>query len=183
MKMQPIKHLINEHRLIERAITKTKNFREEISAGSLIQPRRYWWLVDFWSTYADIIHHGKEEQVLFPAIIEHTTTSEFNDLIDKLLEEHMYLLAYITDLRRFARPMFAGDRPARERVIKCLDSYIELIQPHIELEDKKLFPAATKLLSQSEMNKLAKEFKAMDTRTGTKVQSYYHDLVDKLSEK
>lgn len=180
--MHPLEHLAKEHRLIAKAVSVTKNFRDEVSAGGPIKPQRYWLIVDFWSTYADIVHHGKEEQHLFPAIIEQTTSPELNDTIDKLVEEHMYLLAYITELRRFARPMFTGDRPARERVIKCLDNYIELIQPHIQLEDDELFPAAFKLLSKTEMDRLAKEFKAMDTRTGPKVQSYYGNLVNKLTE-
>ena len=95
----------------------------------------------------------------------------------------MNLIAYISELRRFARPMFTGDPPARERVINCLDKYIELIQPHIKLEDEELFPAANQLLLKSDLDELAKEFKAMDVRTGTKVQSYYSDLIDKIKEK
>ncbi len=178
--MQPLEHLAKEHRLISKAVAVTKTFRDEIDAGGPIRPRRYWQLVDFWSTYADIVHHGKEEQWLFPIIVEHGVTSEFEATIDKLVEEHMYLLAYIAELRRFARPMFTGDRPARERVIMCLDNYIQLIQPHIKLEDEELFPAANDLLSKSELDELAKEFKAMDTRTGTKVQSYYRNLLEKL---
>ncbi|MFX1317965.1 MAG: hemerythrin domain-containing protein [Promethearchaeota archaeon] len=181
--MQPIEHLAQEHRLIAKAIPITKSFRDEIREGGPIRPRRYWWLIDFWSTYADIVHHGKEEQWLFPVIIEQGGTSEFGEIIDKLVEEHMYLLAYIAELRRFARPMFTGDRPARERVIDCLDKYIDLIEPHIKLEDNELFPAANQLLSKEEMDELAKEFKAMDTRTGTQVQSYYSSLLNKLMEK
>ena len=181
--MQPMEYLVKEHRLITKAVSVTKDFRNEITAGEPIRPRRYWWLVDFWSTYADIVHHGKEEQWLFPILMEQGPTSEFGETIDKLVEEHMYLLAYIVELRRFARPMFTGDRRARERVIQCLDNYVELIQPHIRLEDEELFPIAKDLLSKSKMDELAKEFKAMDTRTGIKVQSYYSDLVDKLMEK
>jgi branched-chain amino acid transport system ATP-binding protein len=181
--MQPLELLAKEHRLITKAVKVTESFRDEIKAKSPIRPQRYWWLVDFWSTYADIVHHGKEEQWLFPMIMEHEPRSEFGETIDKLVEEHMHLLAYIAELRRFARPMFTGDPPARERVIQCLDNYIEIIQPHMKLEDEELFPMAKDLLSKTTLDEIAKEFKAMDTRTGTKVQSYYSDLVDKLMEK
>lgn len=181
--MQPLEYLVKEHRLITKAVKVTETFRDEMKVGTPIRPRRYWWLIDFWSTYADIVHHGKEEQWLFPIILEHEPSSEFGEMVDKLVEEHMYLLAYIAELRRFARPMFTDNRPARERVIQCLDNYIDLIQPHIKLEDEELFPMAKDLLSKAEMDEIAKEFKAMDTRTGTKVQSYYSDLVDKLMEK
>jgi hemerythrin-like domain-containing protein len=181
--MQPLEYLTKEHRLITKAVTATKSFRDEVETGSPVRPRKYWQVVDFWSTYADILHHGKEEQWLFPMIIDQGGFLEFGNTVDKLVEEHMYLLAYIVELRRFARPMFTGDPSARERVINCLDKYITLIQPHIRLEDEELFPAANELLSKSEMTELAKEFKAFDARTGTKIQSYYSALVDKLMKK
>ncbi len=180
--MQPFEHLVMEHRLIRKASLITKKFRNEIDVKGPIQPRRYWMIIDFWSTYADIVHHGKEEQLLFPTIAAKSAASELIDTMDKLVEEHMYLLAYIAELRRFARPMFTGDRRARERVIECLDKYEQLIQPHMKLEEEELFPASAYLLSKSDMTKLAKEFKAMDTRTGTKIQLYYSELIDKLKK-
>lgn len=180
--MQPFEHLVMEHDLIRKASLITKNFRNEINTKEPIRPRRYWMIVDFWSTYADIVHHGKEEQLLFPTIATKSAASEFIGTIDKLIEEHMYLLAYIVELRRFARPMFTGDRRARERVIECLDKYEQLIQPHMKLEEDELFPASANLLSDLELTKLAKEFKTMDTRTGTKIQLYYSELIDELKK-
>jgi len=178
--MQPLEYLAKEHRLIAEAVSVTEAFRNEINTGGPIRPRRYWKLVDFWSTYADIVHHGKEEQLLFPAIVEQSVASEYGATIDKLVEEHMYLLGYISDLRRWARPMFTGDRAARERVIRCLDGYLALIGPHIKLEDEELFPAAAEMLSKKELNELAKEFKALDARVSPNVHSYYRDIVDNL---
>lgn len=178
--MQPLESLAREHRLIAKAVSMTEAFRNEIDAGGPIRPRRYWMLVDFWSTYADIVHHGKEEQLLFPVIVEKSELSQYAATIDKLVEEHMYLLGYISDLRRWARPMFTGDRAARERVIRCLDGYIELMGPHIKLEDEELFPAAADLLSKKELNELAKEFKALDARVSPNVHAYYRDIVDNL---
>ena len=103
--MQPLEYLVKEHRLIAKAVAVAEDFRNEIDSGAPIRPRRYWNLVDFWSTYADIVHHGKEEQLLFPIIVEHSVPSEYEGIVDKLVEEHMYLLGYISDLRRWARPM------------------------------------------------------------------------------
>ena len=79
--------------------------------------------------------------------------------------------------------MFTGDRAARERVIRCLDGYLELIAPHIKLEDEELLPAAADLLSKKELNKLAKEYKALDARVSPNVHSYYRDLIDNLMKK
>ncbi len=181
--MHPIEHLVKEHQLIAKAVSVTKAFRNEIDAGGPIRPRRYWKLVDFWSTYADIVHHGKEEQLLFPAIVELSKHAEYGTTIDKLVEEHMYLLGYISDLRRWARPMFTGDRAARERVIRSLDGYLDLIVPHVKLEDEELFPAVVDILSKKELNELAKEFKALDARVSPNVHSYYHDIIENLMKK
>ena len=183
MPMQPIEHLVEEHRIIAKAVSVTQEFRTEIQSGAYIRPKRYWMLIDFWSTFADIVHHGKEEQVLFPAIEQQGGTSEFGDTIDQLVAEHMQLLGYISDLRRYAKPAFSGEEAARDKVIKCLDEYVKLTTPHLQLEDTELFPAAATILSEKEMARVAKEFKAMDTRTRPQVQSYYKTLVEKLMEK
>jgi hemerythrin-like domain-containing protein len=180
--MQPIEHLVEEHLIIAKAVSVTQEFRAEIQSGAHIRPKRYWLLIDFWSTFADIVHHGKEEQVLFPAIEQHGGTSEFGDTIEQLVEEHMQLLGYISDLRRSAKPAFTGDKAARDRVIKCLDEYVKLTAPHIQLEDTELFPAAATVFSEKEMARLAKEFKAMDARTRPQVHSYYKTLLENLME-
>lgn len=181
--MQPIEHLVEEHRIIAKAVSVTQEFRREIQSGASIRPKRYWMLIDFWSTFADIVHHGKEEQVLFPAIEQHGGSSEFGDTIDQLVEEHMQLLGYISDLRRSAKPAFTGSKAAREQVIRCLDEYVNLTAPHIQLEDAELFPRAATIFSEKEMARLAKEFKAMDTRTRPQVHSYYKKLLANLMEK
>jgi hemerythrin-like domain-containing protein len=172
-----------EHQIIAVAVSVTQEFLKEIKAGPPIRPKRYWMLIDFWSTFADIVHHGKEEQVLFPAIDKQGGGSDFGDTIDQLVEEHMQLLRLISDLRRNAKPMFTGDKKAREKVIRCLDDYVRITTPHIQLEDTELFPAAATLFSKKEMARLAKEFKAMDARTRPQVHSYYRKLLDSLMEK
>ncbi|MFX0169927.1 MAG: hemerythrin domain-containing protein [Candidatus Hodarchaeota archaeon] len=180
--MQPLERLAEEHQLIEKAIFVTQEFRREIKDDKVIQPKRYWMLIDFWSTFADIVHHGKEEQQLFPAIERQGGVSEFGEIIDQLVEEHMRLLGYISDLRRHAKPMFTGNKKARQTVLSNLESYVKLIIPHIKREDEELFPAAANLLSRKEMAGLAKEFKTMDARTRPQVLSYYRMLLDKLME-
>lgn len=181
--MQPIEHLVEEHRIIAKAVSVTQEFLTEIKSGTSIRPKRYWMLIDFWSTFADIVHHGKEEQVLFPAIEQHGGSSKFGDTIDQLVEEHMQLLGYISNLRRTAKPMFTGDKTARKQVIRCLKDYVKLTAPHIQLEDTELFPAAATLIPEKEMARLAKEFKAMDTRTRPQVHSHYERLLENLIEK
>ena len=93
MSMQPLEHLVEEHKLITKAISVTQAFRKEIEDDKSIRPQRYWMLIDFWSTFADIVHHGKEEQQLFPAIERTEGVSEFGDTIDELVEEQKKYLA------------------------------------------------------------------------------------------
>ena len=178
--MDPIGMLMKEHQLIERAVEVTKRFRDTIQSEEHIRPKRYWMLVDVWSTYADIVHHGKEEQQLFPRLETQQASPETVSRIDRLVEEHMKLLRYISEMRRYARPMFTGEEAARARVLNCLNEYLTLVIPHMRMEDEELFPLVPELLSKRELNELAKAFLAMDARTGPNVHKFYAKRVESI---
>jgi hemerythrin-like domain-containing protein len=181
--MNPIKQLMREHRLIEKAAEVAANLRNRLQLGKELRSDKLWKMLDFWSSYADIIHHGKEEQLLFPLIEERNPTTAIVTTIERLIEEHTKLLGYIADVRQAARPFFAGKVAARKRVIGCLDAYIGIIIPHVKLEDQELFPEVNKLLSSQDMVQLEKEFESMDVRITPKVHQFYEELVDNLEKK
>lgn len=181
--MDPIKQLRREHRLIEKAANVVTNLRDQLLSGKELRPNKFWRILDFWSTYADILHHGKEEQLLFPLIEERENSTVITTTIDRLVAEHTQMLGYIADMRQAARPLFAGKAAARKRVIGSLEAYIGIIVPHVKLEDQDLFSKISRLLSSQEMAQLTKEFESMDARIVPKVHQFFEELIDNLAKK
>ena len=67
--MNPIKDLKNEHRGIEtalRILERVANRFGQAPDPELVIDGEA--LIDFFRTFADTCHHGKEEQLLFPAL-------------------------------------------------------------------------------------------------------------------
>jgi hemerythrin-like domain-containing protein len=63
--MMPIGPLMIEHRLIERMIDVMKEELLLIEKKMKVNPEFIESVVDFFHTYADRCHHGKEEDILF----------------------------------------------------------------------------------------------------------------------
>ena len=63
--MRPIGPLMREHRLIERMVALMRAETEKISRTGEARPDFITSAVDFFRTYADRTHHGKEEDILF----------------------------------------------------------------------------------------------------------------------
>ena len=77
--MLPIAPLMIEHRLIERMIRlldqENTRIRENIGVlpeFAFVNAKFIDAAVDFIKTYADQVHHGKEEDILFTALLEKT---------------------------------------------------------------------------------------------------------------
>ena len=62
--MLPIGLLMREHRRIERMVEGLRGERESVRRG-VVDPVFIDNAVDFFRTYADRTHHGKEEDILF----------------------------------------------------------------------------------------------------------------------
>ena len=63
--MIPIGPLMREHRLIERMVSLMKDQCDLIESSGNADPVFIETAVDFFRTYADKCHHGKEEEILF----------------------------------------------------------------------------------------------------------------------
>ncbi|MBD3255222.1 MAG: cation-binding protein, partial [Candidatus Lokiarchaeota archaeon] len=63
--MLPIGPLMIEHRLIERMVDVLKAELDKIKKTGEVDPFFIDLSVDFFRTYADETHHGKEEDILF----------------------------------------------------------------------------------------------------------------------
>ncbi len=63
--MQARGRLMQEHRLIERMIELIRKSAEDIRSDKKIDPKFVDNAVDFIRTYADKMHHCKEEDILF----------------------------------------------------------------------------------------------------------------------
>ena len=116
-------------------------------------------VVDFLRTYADRLHHGKEEALLFPAMEARGMPADAGPTA-AMRHEHdqgrllVGRMADLADAEPFDRQAFAG--PALE--------FVALLRAHIGKEDHILFPMADRMLAESDLDQLGRAYQEAEDR-------------------
>lgn len=86
--MLPVDILVTEHKLILRAVEKIKKEIQQIDATKAVNPNYLTTAVDFFRTYADKFHHGKEEGILFRELSQRKLNETDQKVMMELMLEH-----------------------------------------------------------------------------------------------
>jgi hemerythrin-like domain-containing protein len=168
--MDAIETLQTEHRTIERAIDALAQFAKTVvrGGGTPVELQQY---VTFIREFADEGHHGKEEDVLFAALVDAGFPSRAGP-VAVMLHEHELGRAQVRALDALSRKE-TWTREDRDRVAELSSSYGELLRAHIQKEDCVLYPLALQRLPPEVIAKVDAECAAMDARrreTGTEAR-------------
>jgi hemerythrin-like domain-containing protein len=126
--MRIVDELQREHRLIERVAGALVTFAEHArSAGR--DPEALAAFCTFFDEYADAHHHGKEEAILFRALLDVELPEK--GPIAALRQEHADNRVAVAELRGTVDPAELADRSAR---------FCAHLWEHIDKEDSVLFP-------------------------------------------
>lgn len=147
--------LMQEHRVIERALIGLELAADALQHGGDVRPGFFVEAAEFLSGFADGCHHRKEEDVLFRAMLATGAQTE-DGAIAMMSHEHEEGRAYTHALRNAAKRM-AKDPSARRDVITNVRRYVALLRAHIEKEDDMLFPIADELIPPEQHDQLFAE--------------------------
>lgn len=155
--MDPIEILMNEHRLIERVLDAIEIAADELERGRRVRPGLFLEAADFLAGFADGCHHHKEEDVLFPAMVEGGMPPGGGP-IAVMLDEHEQGRACIRVIRDRAGRLEAGDATSVRQLVAGVRAYVALLRDHIAKEDEVLFPMAGQVLAADRLARLGEEF-------------------------
>ncbi len=151
--------LREEHVIIERALSVLEAFAVAVERGRQVAQERVESLLDLLKTFADKCHHGKEEQILFPALLA-TKSGDARATVDDLLKEHEVGRAAV---RRMSDGVAGWEKPeARRLFAAAAHDYVDLLRRHIAKETEGLLPLSERLLSQPDQLALAGKFEEME---------------------
>lgn len=179
--MNAIHQLRDEHKAIKTTLTIMETMIKKLNekpdphlVGHLSQ------LVDFFRIFADKCHHGKEEELLFPALME-LGVSKDGGPIGVMLAEHDEGRGYIRELTSGIDQLNHGDPDAVHRITLSAERYIDLLRRHIEKEDTVLFPLAENHLPKDILARLLEGFETIETeKIGAGKHEELHGLLDEL---
>jgi hemerythrin-like domain-containing protein len=160
--MKPIGPLMWEHRIIEKMIDVLKSEVSIITQKGEIKAVLIDQAVDFFRTYADRTHHGKEEDILFRDLVKKDLSADHKRIVDELLEEHRTARKMVGDLMEAKERYLDGAREAAADVAVCLNLITGFYPGHIEKEDRHFFFPCLNYFSQDEQEKMLQEFYDFD---------------------
>lgn len=159
--MKPIGPLMWEHRLIEEMIRLLDAEVDKIRGKSDVNILLIDQAVDFFRTYADRTHHGKEEDILFRDLAKKNLSREHNRIMEELIEEHVQARKKVGRLIEAKNNFLAGSGDSAP-VADCIRELISFYPPHIEKEDKHFFFPCLDYFSPDEQNRMLAEFQEFD---------------------
>jgi hemerythrin-like domain-containing protein len=170
---------MREHRLIERMLGLMQQELRAIKTGKDSDPRLIETAVDFFRTYADRTHHGKEEEIYFRDLAKKDISEEHRATMNDLVEEHVYARGEVRTLLASNQRYASGEPGAVEEIVGHLENLIGFYPGHIEKEDKHFFFPTQEYFSKGEQEAMLQEFLDFDARM---IHEKYSALVSDLEE-
>ncbi len=170
----PIGPLMREHRLIEKMVDVLKRELDRMNGQDELDPAFIDTAVDFFRTYADRTHHGKEEDILFRDLAKKELQPELREMMEELIQEHAYARKTVGELLSAKEGYVGGDGAAVEAAKASMKKLVELYPRHIEKEDKSFFYPSMGYFDEEELEGMLKEFWDFDREM---IQEKYAEVV------
>jgi hemerythrin-like domain-containing protein len=177
-----IEMLEAEHRVIQKMVAGMSVLAEQIEGREPVDVSLLESIVVFLRTFADRLHHGKEESFLFPALIRRGVPSQ-GCPIGGLTMEHQKGRVMVGELADATRGYAAGEPPARENLVKSLRALVAFYPNHIWKEDYLLFPLAGKVLTPEDQQELMDKFETVERELGLDVHEGFDKVAAELERK
>jgi hemerythrin-like domain-containing protein len=130
-------------------------------------------VIDIIRNFADGLHHTKEENLLFPALVKKGFSASQGP-VAVMLNEHVEGRNYVKGMAENLELFKKGNLAAVALLYQNMSDYAELLDNHITKENNILFRMADNVLSDAEQKNLLKEFESIEQNraAGTGVIDY-----------
>lgn len=177
--MKPIGPLMVEHRLTDRMLGLIRQEIPTLRKGAAgVDIGFAGKVVDFFRTYVDLCHHGKEEDILFKTLAGKEMSSEHKRIMDELIEEHRTARDVINNLGKAKDPHSGGNKSSE--ILTRYEEIVAIYPPHIDKEDKHFFFPCLQYLSREEQDRMLAEMMDFDAKL---FHVTYTALIESLEKK
>jgi hemerythrin-like domain-containing protein len=152
--MNPTQELKDEHQAILLMLEILGKVSDRLEKGETVDVSHLEKAVGFIKIFADKCHHGKEEDLLFPAM-EKAGIPRTGGPLGVMLHEHAAGRAFVKAMSDAIRGIRRGDRADARLFAESARGYAVLLSQHIYKEDHILYPMADVRLSPAQQSELS----------------------------
>jgi hemerythrin-like domain-containing protein len=181
--MNAIEELKKEHEAVRFTLIILEKIGQQVAESKQISaPEHLDQLFDFFTTFVDRCHHGKEEELLFPAL-ENVGISREGGPIGVMLNEHQQGRNLVKKMKELKDQILNGDASGVESLNESIVAYTRLLNFHIDKENNVLFPMAVRNLPEVKLQELKEGFDKIETeKIGIGKHEAFHKMLDELEE-
>ena len=156
--MDPIEILMDEHQEILHMLDAMDVCAARLSKGKDVAREDVHGFVRFIREFADALHHGKEEDMLFQDMMANGMPRNAGPLAVMFAEhdEGRRFVGYMADAAKGDGPL---DEGARKTIAGAMRGYAALLRDHIAKEDQVLYVMARQMLPPHVMKDLGERFR------------------------
>jgi hemerythrin-like domain-containing protein len=169
--------LLEEHELIARAATCLERLADEARVTDDLCIVTAIDLLEFFQDFADGAHQTKEEQHLFPALIQGGMPRL---RVRELLEDHRHERESMDTMFANLEGTAGGDDESRDVFVSVAFEYAALQREHAEEENRMLIPLIEEFLDPRLVRKVAAGFRDVDERLLRRRYEDYATIVDEV---
>ena len=158
----PIGALLIEHRLIERMLRILDREAAAIDAHKQATAGVFENAVDFFKSYADQCHHGKEEDIFFRDLCKKPMSPEHGKVLNELIAEHVQGRELVNTLGALDAKYVQSGAAVLPEIAALIRTLSGFYKAHIEKEDKRFFIPALKYFTQEEQAQMLERFHEFD---------------------
>lgn len=179
--MKSIEQLKSEHEGIKIIFRVLREMCDSLKSNQTLDNDHFEGILEFFEIFVDKCHHGKEEDLLFPAMEQAGIPRQ--GPIEVMLSEHATGRGHIKAMRQAFTRFQSGDTAVSEALADECEKYILLMLDHIYKENNILYPMGETRFSQETDEKLYQDFETLETeRIGTGRHEAFHQMIDQLTK-
>jgi len=178
--MRATQQLRDEHEGVKIMLSVLGQVCQQLEATGNLNTEHFEGILEFLKIFVDKCHHGKEEELLFPALVAVGVPED--GPIAVMLHEHEMGRNHVKAMSTAFAGYMTGSISSSKDVLENAHGYISLLRDHIEKETNVIFVMADSLLSEQRQDELFEGFeKIEEDRIGAGKHEEFHGLLKKLS--
>lgn len=180
--MDVFETLVDDHRLISRVLNAFDGFLDETETSGILDRVELDRFMVFFREFVELLHHEREEEVLFPAM-ESVGYARTGAPLAHLRDQHERESALLATLRKLAvaTTPTSASAASTDHVIETGRELIEFEHAHMKKENELLFPTLKEVFVGRTLAQLSRELntgKAAERRATD--QAWLKTLADEL---
>jgi len=182
--MDSIKLMMDEHKTIKKGLAIIRKMSISILDDGEIPYDNFKTIIEFMRNYADKHHHNKEEGILFKKMQVELGAKTVDAPLSGMYIEHDYGRLFIKTLEQALERVKASDKDSRVDIIANAIAYTDLLNRHIEKEDKVIYTFARRALNTDAIKDVDDKCEEIEHAAEVKsLQSTYIDIIKELENK